>query len=110
MKTSHKPKIEIGLTESKAPEKLTVLQEAHSIVHGNREQIYGHPSKNVKAIMRYWNAHLTNVLGEDIEITEADVCAMLRLVKQARLDNDPTHHDSLVDLAGYVAVQDRCNQ
>ena len=36
-----------------------------------------------------------------------DVCQMMILVKQARLINDSTHHDSQVDIAGYIALQER---
>ena len=31
---------------------LSVLQEAHKIIYGDREQTYGHPDKNLKTISK----------------------------------------------------------
>ena len=92
---------------NKLPEPpITILQEAHNIVHGDREQTYGDPGKNLRTIAAYWSTHLTASCGEKITLTEQDVCTMMILLKQARLASNPNHRDSMVDTAGYVAIAD----
>lgn len=86
----------------------TILQQAHDVVYGDREQTYGDPSKNLKVIAAYWSVHMSATLGMDVVLTIDDVCGMMILLKQARLANVPKHADSLMDIAGYVALQDRC--
>lgn len=85
------------LTASQKP----ILEEAHEIIFGERESTYGDPGKNLRIIAAYWSVYL------DKGITYQDVCNMMVLMKVARLQNTPGHHDSLVDIAGYTALQDR---
>ena len=84
-----------------------ILQEAEQIIYGDREKTYGTPGKNLQAIADFWTVHLRHKYIIDGEVTMDDVCQMMILVKQARLINDPTHHDSQVDIAGYIALQER---
>ena len=84
-----------------------LLQEAEQIIYGDREKTYGTPGKNLQAIADFWTVHLRHKYIIDGEVTMDDVCQMMILVKQARLINDPTHHDSQVDIAGYIALQER---
>lgn len=93
------------MTITKSPENL--LQEAEAIIYGDREATYGKPGKNLLAIADYWTVHLKHKYGFDKQITMDDVCQMMIAVKQARLLNSPTHHDSMVDIAGYVALMQR---
>ena len=90
-----------------APTTKTLLQQAHDIIHGDREQVYGDPSKNLKTIAAYWSIHLSTTIGENIVLTPEDVCEMMILLKIARLGNTPSHADSLLDIAGYAGLQDR---
>lgn len=85
-----------------------VLTEAHKIIYGDREQTYGHPSKNLQVIADFWSVHLSTVTGTEIKLTVNDVCSMMVLVKQARLCNNPNHRDSVVDVCGYAALRERC--
>ena len=78
-----------------------ILEEAHETIYGDREKTYGDPSKNLRNIASFWSTYLGK------EITYGDVCNMMVLMKVARLVNTPGHHDSLVDIAGYTALQDR---
>lgn len=71
---------------------------------------YGKPEDNFLRIALLWNAHLVNsglldhtVLQNGTGIEASDVAIMLALVKIARLENDPAHQDSWVDIAGYAA-------
>ncbi len=92
------------------PPPKSLLQEAHEIIHGDREQTYGAADKNLKVIASYWSVHLSATTGEKITLTPSDVCGMMILLKQARLANSPAHRDSLVDIAGYAGLQDLCNK
>lgn len=90
---------------AQAPQSL--LQEAHQVIYGDREQTYGDPGKNMRTIANYWNIHLNAAKSINAGLTEVDVAGMMILLKQARLANNPTHRDSLVDIAGYAGLQDR---
>lgn len=70
----------------------------------DRQQNYGPPLDNFDRIARRWQAHLANRYGltpADIPITAQDVSIMMVDVKLARLEQNPDHHDSWVDVAGY---------
>ena len=86
----------------------SVLQQAQAIIYGDREQTYGHPAKNLQAIADFWNAYLEN--RQDEVLAPADVCNMMVLMKTARLLNTPGHKDSLVDICGYTALQERIKE
>mgnify|MGYP001096132842 CR=1 FL=1 len=86
----------------------SVLEEARTIIYGDREKTYGHPSKNLKAIASMWDAYLKSV--GDRELDAQDVCVMMVLLKGARLANDPSHRDSVVDICGYAALIERCGE
>jgi hypothetical protein len=88
---------------------MTVLKEAHAIIYGDREKTYGHPSKNLKTIAVMWNAYLNAKPGGN-EVNAKDVAALMMLVKVARFANDPTHRDNLVDICGYAALVERCDE
>jgi hypothetical protein len=87
---------------------LSVLKEAHKIIYGDREKTYGKPSKNLDTIAKMWNAYLT-ALGER-DLNAKDVATMMILLKAARLANDQTHRDSVVDICGYAALIERCDE
>lgn len=78
-----------------------VLERAKSAV-AERPTQYGTPEDNFERIARLWNAHIGN-MPEDVFIESTDVAIMLGLVKIARVEYDPSHLDSWVDLAGYAA-------
>ena len=80
-----------------------VLEEADGLVNGVRSGAYGAPAVNHERIARLWNARLHEKLLEPL--TPADVTALMRLVKEARLIATPGHHDSLVDIAGNAEVE-----
>ena len=64
---------------------------------------YGKPEDNFARIARLWSAHIRNRYDETFVLDAADVAQMNALMKIARLENDFTHLDSWVDLAGYAA-------
>lgn len=88
--------------------KQPVLKEAHAIIYGDREKTYGHPSKNLEAIATMWGAYLKSVGNRTL--VAQDVCVMMVLLKSARLANDPSHRDSVIDICGYAALIERCGE
>jgi hypothetical protein len=91
----------------------SILREAEKVIYGDREKTYGAPDKNLQVIADMWNAYLgrANIVGSmHRAITTDDVCAMMILLKVARLKNDPTHHDSQVDICGYAALIERVQE
>lgn len=85
----------------------SILNEAQSIIYGDREKTYGAPDKNLVAIAGYWANHLNTRFGVYHDISPEDVCIMMVLLKAARLGNDITHRDSQVDAVGYLALLER---
>jgi hypothetical protein len=55
-----------------------------------------------------WNAYLN--AKNDAEINAKDVAALMMLVKVARFANDPSHRDNLIDVCGYAALVERCDE
>jgi len=90
--------------------KVSVLEEAQTIVYGDREKTYGHPAKNLKTIASMWTAYMNNMDDGNFSVTAKDVAAMMMLVKVARFANDPSHRDNLVDVCGYAALIERCDE
>ena len=74
-----------------------MLRRAASIV-ANRRQIYGEPPPFMAAVAQRWSI----TLGRTIAPSEVVLC--LIDLKLARLAHDPTHQDSIVDVAGYASV------
>ena len=79
----------------------SILEAAHVVIYGDREDTYGAPGKNLTKIARLWSAYL------ETDIAPEDVAQMMILMKVARLQNSPGHRDSLVDIAGYAALVER---
>lgn len=96
---------------NKCDERETILDTAKKIIYGDREQTYGHPSKNLRRIAEFWNVYLNGKERPDPFgnfVDELDVAYLMVLVKVARLINQPDHEDSLVDICGYAALVERC--
>lgn len=86
--------------------RLDALDAAKRAV-ADRPNQYGAPEQNFERIAALWNAHIGNVHddpcnGDETYYTVDDVAIMLALVKIARLEADPSHADSWIDLAGYA--------
>jgi hypothetical protein len=93
-----------GPLENYMPEqdvKIAIADEAKSIVAGARRSAYGRPEQNFERIARFWTAYFQNT-GRDLTISAADVSPLMRLMKEARLCESPSHRDSFVDLIGYT--------
>ena len=91
---------------------MSILKEANAIIYGDREKTYGHPSKNLRTIATMWTAYLvaSKAITTENNIGPKDVAALMMLVKVARFANDPDHRDNLVDICGYAALIERCDE
>jgi hypothetical protein len=78
-------------------ERTRVLEEADTLINGQRQEDYGTPRQNFGVIADMWSAYL----GADIE--PRDVANMMALLKIARL-RMTNARDSAVDGAGYLAL------
>ena len=85
-----------------------LLKEAISITTSDRNAAYGNPEDNFANIAAYWSSYLTQSTKVDIVINPQDVAHMMILMKVARLATNPTHYDSLLDIAGYAACGEDC--
>jgi len=81
----------------------TIAEEAVNIVTGERQQAYGHPSKNFQDTARLWSV----VLG--IEVTPQQVALCMVHLKLAREVFSPKR-DNLVDAIGYLLGYDACGK
>jgi hypothetical protein len=94
------------ITEMTTKQKL--LDQAKEAV-ADRGLNYGTPEDNFKRIAEHWNVLLVNRHQIDEYkqdhgfLTPGDVAIMMALMKIARLEHQPDHEDSWVDLAGYAA-------
>ena len=76
---------------------IRLLQHALTVVE-ERGQSYGDAATLFNQIAKRWSLTL------GVEITASQVVLCMLDLKIARLSNDPTHTDSMVDVAGYAAV------
>lgn len=74
-----------------------LLQHATGVIE-HREAAYGSPQQNLATVAARWSL----VLG--VEVSSAQVAMCLIDLKLARLTRDPSHFDSIVDVAGYAAL------
>ena len=85
---------------------LTVLEEAGTLVKGQRQNDYGAPDKCLKRMAKAITVALASLLPEGVELTPHHAAAVMEAVKLARLGQDPTHRDTWVDIAGYASLID----
>lgn len=81
-----------------------ILEDAKNCVLKDRNTTYGAPEDNFARIAELWNAYLRiRPTDSNAPLNALDVAHMMSLMKLARLAYNPTHVDSFVDFAGYVA-------
>lgn len=84
-----------------------VLLDAHTVINGERQDVYGAPEDSFKLIAQYWSTYLGSkghalIDGRDI-INADDVALMMTLLKVAREANQHKR-DNIVDAAGYLGI------
>lgn len=87
-----------------------LLETALKITSQDRNKQYGNPEDNFQNIANRWNLYLCQRFpGMKIPALQPiDVAFMMIDMKMARLGPNPTHQDSLVDVAGYAACAADC--
>ena len=93
-----------AFAEPELKPKNNILDDARGIIYGDREKTYGNPAKNLTLIGKLWGDYL------GVPIDPNDVCLMMILLKTARLKNDTTHRDGMVDGVGYFALMERIQE
>lgn len=90
--------------------RVDILHAAEKCVCGQREQDYGTPEDNFKAIAELWEAYLNKACtrGVNVCVEAKDVAAMMALLKIARIAAGGGKADSWIDLAGYAACGAEC--
>lgn len=86
---------------------MNVLDDAAWIVHGSRQEAYGHPRDNHACTAAMWDAYLhrrAQAAGDngDYIPDSVDVCVLNVLQKLSRFANT-RQRDSVVDAAGFLA-------
>jgi hypothetical protein len=74
-----------------------ILSAASACVTQDRNNTYGPPEDSFGVIAAYWSTYL------GVPLEAAQVGTLLALMKIARLQHNPSHADSYVDGAGYLA-------
>lgn len=74
-----------------------LLDEAKSLIDGDRNATYGPPTEHHAATAAAWSA----VFG--YPFTAADVARAFIIDKLVRLNRTPDHRDTWADIAGYAA-------
>ena len=78
------------------------LDAAGKAVLTDRAREYGHPEDCFGLIAALWSRYTER------DISSADVAVMMILLKIARIEGNPRHADSWVDIAGYAACGAEC--
>jgi hypothetical protein len=76
---------------------LSMLRHAATVV-ADRGRTYGDARQSMEAIAQRWSLTLGH------PVTAAQVAFCMIDLKLERLRHDPSHEDSLLDVAGYAAV------
>jgi len=76
---------------------VAMLKEAAHIV-AERSKSYGSPAQSMELLAKRWSL----TIGHNV--TPAQVVMCLIDLKLTRLSHDPSHQDSILDIAGYAAV------
>lgn len=82
----------------------SLLEEAVTIVNGERNNDYGDPLDDFSLTAHFWQEYLRRiaVVRGSIELRPHDVAVMMTLVKISRLTQSPTKRDHWTDIAGYT--------
>jgi len=75
-----------------------ILETATTYITQDRAATHGNAEDNTRTIAEFWSTYL------GCEVTPADVCAMMVLLKTARIKSNPAHADNWIDQAGYAAL------
>tara|TARA_Y100000590_G_C15686407_1_gene1001822 strand:- start:1157 stop:1483 length:327 start_codon:yes stop_codon:yes gene_type:complete len=81
-----------------------VLEDAKTIVSGDRQKTHGDKLINHGNIGRMWTAYLTNHFGKEIFIRPDMVADMMEAAKIARRQAGDFNPDDYTDGSGYAGI------
>ena len=81
----------------------SVLQEADSIVNGDRHQDYGAAEQSFGRISELWTTLLKHKLAPGAKVTSVDVARLMLALKLSRSITS-SKRDNWVDAAGYASL------
>jgi|GEM_PF-193842 len=90
-------RLPIPFPKGDLPNASDVLRAAATATTG-REKEYGPAHEHFNSVAVFWSL----ILGRDVWPEHVPLCMMA--VKLSRLAHDPSHFDSLVDIAGYASI------
>lgn len=83
--------------------RVSVAEEAHNIIHGDRRATYGTPTSSFEQIAALWEAYLKR--RKDGPLDAQDVANMMILMKVSR-DAMEYLRDNVVDIIGYAMLKE----
>lgn len=89
----------------------SVLLDAHTVINGERQDVYGSPEDSFALIAKYWNVYLKSrprdraypTGHKDAPLEKSDVAMMMTLFKIAREANQHKA-DNICDACGYLGI------
>lgn len=89
-----------------------ILQEASTVINGDRDVDYGDPIDDFSVTAKMWEAYLRRIMEtrnlDVIMIDPHDVAVLMLLVKVSRLTQSPEKRDHWLDIAGYAGCGWEC--
>lgn len=81
-----------------------ILEEAISLINGERNNDYGDPLEDFQTTAALWQVYLrrTTLARGELTLLPHDVAVMMTLLKVARLSWTPQKRDHWADIAGYT--------
>ena len=81
-----------------------ILQEAITLINGERNSTYGDPLDDFSTTATFWNTYVQRTIEArgGLELKPHDVAVMMSLLKIARMSWSPDKRDHWADLAGYT--------
>jgi hypothetical protein len=86
---------------------MTVLQEAHTLINGDRQEAHGEAEVSLNSIADFWSAYILHRFRIPIVVNGTDVCQMMALLKMSRELTGDSRRDNLVDQIGYLGLAGR---
>jgi len=84
-------------------ERGTILDEAKTIINGERQDTNGNPEDSFATIAGFWSVYINGKFNTDIALQPKDATLMMTLFKIAR-ETHQGKKDNLVDAAGYLGI------